>query len=99
MWYVQFRTSRAADPSYTLSQHACVETIEALLLRALYTLLNNDPGSAQKVWGNLGLIIKLAMSVSGAYSEEINAANCEAQIGLREYEVLERENHSTLPRP
>jgi len=54
----------AADPSYTLSQHACVETIEALLLRALYTLLDNDPGSAQVVWGNLGLTIKLAMSVS-----------------------------------
>ena len=82
--------SRTTDLSYTLSQHACVETIEALLLRALYTLLNNDPGSGQKVWGNLGLIIKLAMSVSDTHSKRINAANCEAQIGLREYMVLER---------
>lgn len=40
-----------------------------MLLRALYMLLNNDPGSAQKVWGNLGLITKLAMSVSDAYFE------------------------------
>ena len=32
-------------------------------------LLNDDPGSAQKVWGNLGLITKLAMSVSDVYSE------------------------------
>ena len=56
-------------PSHTLPQHACVETVEALLLRALYMLLNDDPGSAQKVWGNLGLITKLAMSVSDAYSE------------------------------
>jgi len=61
--------SHATGPSYTLSQHACVGTIEALLLRALYMLLNNDPGSAQKVWGNLGLITKLAMSVSDVYSE------------------------------
>lgn len=40
-----------------------------MLLRALYMLLNDDPGSAQKVWGNLGLITKLAMSVGDAYSE------------------------------
>jgi len=62
-------TSYATDRSYTLSQHACVATVEALLLRALYMLLNDDPGSAQKVWGNLGLIIRLAMSVSDAQPE------------------------------
>jgi hypothetical protein len=62
-------TSHAAGPSYTLPQHAGVATIEAMLLRALYMLLNDDPGSAQKVWGNLGLITKLAMSVSDIYPQ------------------------------
>jgi hypothetical protein len=62
-------TSHVKSPSYTLFQHAGVATIEGMLLRALYMLLNDDPGSAQKVWGNLGLITKIAMSVSGAYSK------------------------------
>lgn len=81
MWYVQVRHPHATDPPYALFQHACVTTVEALLLRALYMLLSDDPGSAQKVWGNLGLITKLAMSVSDAYLSTLKLLTVTSRLG------------------